>query len=503
MIKKQEKQEPPNVEDHFDEIQQNIVLVGREYLLVRPVMFAEDASTDWRDYSMEQFQSTFMSCGFSRKDARNILSRLRSDAKTMYVTSNKVFDTFPLRPAGYQYMGNIPCFVRTGWKLITPQKGSPEPVIRQILRMLGTQADIFLGWIQGAMMRQLNYQAKVTGCDELPYPPLASQTLCLCGVQGYGKTHVLLDCIISKLLGAYVTMPPTWYCGKSLFGDWMLTAPVYVTDDSVPMTSSRNRKEFATRLKSLGYPARFNCECKGKAAIDLDFPNERICLSNIEHGAIKSLPDTSTDGDKFLVLHVSGSAGWVEDYAGDVQSLDSDLRKAMPAFAYWLLNDYTIPAWAVGTESRRHAVMNLGGNRGYVARSIRKAVAGIDLASIFMSRLRKVYSNALYRDKWYTTPMLLSIIEAANEDARGIYDKDVLDDLCAECHDRWPCILARHRVGAGIEYKINNVPDFDAAMELDNNTDTIECWNQNLLTLTGLTQQELEAGNTTNKQHHH
>ena len=115
MIKKIQKTEQPNVEDHFDEIQQNIVLVGREYLLVRPVMFAEDASTDWRDYSMEQFQSTFMSCGFSRKDARNILSRLRTDAKTMYVTSNKVFDTFSLRPAGYQYMGNIPCFVRKGW----------------------------------------------------------------------------------------------------------------------------------------------------------------------------------------------------------------------------------------------------------------------------------------------------------------------------------------------------------------------------------------------------
>ena len=102
MIKKIQKTEQPNVEDHFDEIQQNIVLVGREYLLVRPVIFAEDASTDWRDYSMEQFQSTFTSCGFSRKDACNIWSRLRSDAKSMYVATNKVYDKLPLLPAGYQ-----------------------------------------------------------------------------------------------------------------------------------------------------------------------------------------------------------------------------------------------------------------------------------------------------------------------------------------------------------------------------------------------------------------
>lgn len=498
MIKKPEKKETPNVEDHFDEIQQNIVLVGREYLLVRPVMFAEDASTDWRDYSMEQFQSTFTSCGFSRKDARNILSRLRSDAKSMYVAPNKVFDKLPLHPAGYQRIDDTPCFVRTGWNIVTPQKGSPEPVIRQILRMLGTQADIFLGWLQGAMMRQRNYQAQLNGEIELPYPPLASQTLCLCGAQGNGKTHVLLSCVIRGVLGAYATIPSAWFCGKSMFGDWMLSAPVYVADDKAPMSRYSERAAFATRLKSLGYPERFSCECKGKAAIDLSFPNERICLANIENGAIKSLPDTSTDGDKFLILHVNGRAGWDVDYAGDFWDMDKKLRAAMPAFAYWLLNDYTIPAWAVGTASRRHAVMNLGGNRGYIAPGIRTAVAEIDRSGILMSRLIRVYANVNYRNHWFRIPELQVIIEESNKDVREKYSINDLQDLLLECHNRWPVLLDRRRRGNGMEYMLNTVPDIEAALSLDNNANTIECWNQNLLTLAGLTQQELEAGNTTN-----
>ena len=480
-------------EEVYSDILHNVVMIGRDYLFIRPSLFAEDASNAWREYSALQFKSTFEAIGYTKNAAEQFLCRLRTDNKSMYVSPKNVLTSYPLHSAGYQLINGTPFFIQNAWRSINPEKGSPEPVIRQLLRMFGNQTDIILGWLQGALMRQMNYRASIKGEDKLPYPPLASQTLCVCGGQGSGKTRVLLSCIIGELLGSYTAIPASWYNGNSKFGDWMLAAPVYVADDSEPLLRFKDRVAFASRLKSLGYPERFSCECKGKGAIDLTFPNERICLANIKFGAIESLPDTSIDGDKFLVLHIGGAAGWVEDYDGDFMRMDKDLRKSMPAFAHWLLNDYTIPEWAVGTASRRHAVMNLGGNRGYVAPAIRKAVAEIDRAGILMAKIRRVYYNGDCRGRWYNQSDMRAIIEAANKDAQILAQNEELSDLLRECCTRWPSILTSRRDGEGMKYKINYVPNFDAAMSISLDFDSVETWNQELLSLVGLTQQELEA----------
>lgn len=477
-------------ESLYNDMLSNVVLVGREYLYVRPVLFAEDASNEWRQYTALQFRDTTALCNFSKKFADALLSRLRTDAKAMYVSPKNVLPSYPLHKAGYQFIGDTPYFVQKDWKSITPVAGSPEPVIRQLLRMFGTQTDIVLGWLQGALMRQQNYLAQLNGEEELPYPPLASQTLCLCGGQGFGKTRVLLSCIIGELLGAYTAIPASWYNGKSKFGDWLLTAPVYVADDCEPLVGYKERVAFASRLKALGYPEKFSCECKGKGAIDLTFPNERICLANIKYGAIESLPDTSIDGDKFLVLHICGHAGCVEDYEGNFMRMDKDLRMAIPAFAYWLLHEYSIPEWAIGTATRRHAVMNLGGNLGYVAPAIKKAVAEIDKAGILMSKIRRLYLGENFRGRWFTRMELRGILEAA---APLQCHAEEFKTLLTECHKRWPHIIDKKRRGPGMEYMICNVPDFDDAMLISHADAYGECWNQELLTLVGLTQQELEA----------
>lgn len=483
----------PDIQDFFDEIRENTVLVGRQYLYVRPTLFANDASTAWREFSIEQFLATFVDLGYSMKDARSMLNRLRLDAKAMYVLPKNVFPFYPLHPEGYQRINNTPVFIQSAWKGITPKKGNPMPIIRQILRMFGKQTDIILGWLQGALMRQLNYQAQIKGAEQLPYPPLASQTLCLCGGQGFGKTRVFLSCIIREILGAYTSIPASWFSGKSQFGDWMLSAPVYTADDYLPLVGYKARVDLASRFKSLGYPERISCECKGKAAIDISFPNERICLANKENGAIEALPDTSIDGDKFLVLHICGPAGCVEDYGGDFMRMDRELRMSIPAFAHWLLNEHTIPEWAIGTGSRRHAVMNLGGNRGYVAPAIKRAVAEIDKVGLLMAKIRRLYNSRTVRGKWLSRTALRAELETTNGFMSIQCLSEEFGSLLAECHSRWPHIIEKRRVSNGVQYRICEVPDFDAAMQTSSSDDYGECWNQGLLHLTGLTQQELEA----------
>lgn len=488
----QQRKEAPKIEESFEEIRENTVIVGREYLLVRPTMFSDDASSSWREFSTPQFIATFVSLGYTKKAVNDILCRLRLDLEAMYVQSKNVLPSYPLHPEGYQRIGNTPVFIQSDWKIITPEKGDPMPVIRQILRMFGTQTDILLGWLQGALMRQLNYRAQIKGAEQLPYPPLASQTLCICGGQGYGKTRVFLSCIISELLGTYTAIPASWYSGQSQFADWMLSASVYVADDSIPLASYKDRVALASRLKSLGYPERISCECKGKAAIDISFPNERICLANMKNGAIESLPDTSIDGDKFLVLHVFGPAGCMEDYGGDFMRMDRDLRMTIPAFAHWLLNEYTIPEWAIGTASRRHAVMNLGSNRGYVAPAIKRAVAEIDKAGILMAKIRRLYYNGPVRGRWLSRTALRYALENTNGFKSIQCLSEEFESLLAECHSRWPHIIEKRRVSEGIQYRLCDVPDVDAAMQTSYADDYGERWNQDLLNLTGLTQQNLE-----------
>ena len=494
---------PLSEEQILADLKNNVVVVGREYLFVRPSFFSDDASTEWREYSFTQFRDTFSACGYSKKAANAMLSLLHMDENAMYVSHNRVFESYPLHPAGYQLIGGKPCFIRTGWNPLAPQKGSPQPVIRQILRMFGPQADIFLGWLQGALMRQLNYRAQIAG-KELPYPPLASQTLCLCGKQGCGKTRVLLSCIIAELLGSYTAIPASWYNGKSKFGDWLLAASVYVADDCEPLMGYRDRVAFASRLKSLGYPERISCECKGKASIDITFPNERICLANLKQGAIGSLPDTSVDGDKFLALYICGPAGVNADYAGNFMLMDAALRQAIPAFAYWLLNEYTIPTWALGSASRRHSVMNLGENLGYVAPQIRRATAEMDQAGILIARLRRLHANPYYsKSEWYSQSQLRQALESSNGEASMQCYSEEFTSLLNECIERWPKLIEKKRYTTGMKYRLKYSDDFDLELQNTQASDFGATYNHTLLNLVGLSQQDIEAGFTSTQNQIH
>lgn len=484
--------------DLYTEIRAKVVLVSRSHYWVHTSLFAGAPEPHiWREMTPSQFFNLISAAkGMKKSDVQTIVSRLLMDSASMIVKPSLDLPRYPLHPAGYQHINDEPYFIAKDWLPVAAVEGDPTPVIRLVLRMFRHEADLMLGWLQGAYMRQLNYAAEARGEAPL-YPPYASQTLCISGEQGTGKSQFLLRSVIAPLLGEVSAIPTAWLTAKTHFTDWMLDHLVYLSDDSSPLLSIKDRKAAATALKNLGYASRKVCECKGKGAVTVDFPNERVFLTNMAQDSLRALPDFSDDGDKFLVLHNAAPAGFEEDYAGDPRRMQEALLAAIPAFAHWLLNDYTIPAWAVGTQGNRHAVMNLGANRGYISPVIMAAVAELDAAGIFMSKLRRITmgyeSERNYCGKWLPLTKVREALESTEHGHAEYATDQELGRLLTECAERWPHLVIKKRFKQGWHYWLAQRAKWLNALSTSTENTHGAVLNPDLLTLVNMTADDLAA----------
>lgn len=480
-------------DENYSQLCEHTVVVQRKYYIVNTALWTDQGPFEWREYNRSDLDDSLLVAGFDKFASKRLLASLLADPTAKVVDQNHCMEALPLHPAGYQVIQGDPFYLKKARLPLQAVMGDPQPAIRMIVRMFHEEADLMLGWLQGAYKRQLNYVAKCRG-EEPPYQEVASQTLCLAGLQDTGKTMGLLKCIVSVLLGDYEVIPTAWLVGKSQFADWQLRAPLYVCDDAPPITSLQERRMAARMLKQLGYPDKASIECKYKGAFSISFPNERYFACNMDPQSLRALPEISeADGDKYLVLHICAPCGKVEDYGDDPGLMQKTVTESIPAFAWWLLNEYTVPEWAAGTEGTRHTVANFGPGCGYVSPEIRRVLVELNSPGILMSKLRDVYSNAWLKERYVGKPLSLGDVRKALAEAKHeelCTDKE-LGTRLTQCSTTWPKLLSKVK-NSTIRYTLLRTElwkeplDAECAVRRELNPD--------LMAAAGLTEEDLASG---------
>ena len=485
MAKKKKKVDSADVDIHLlEHLQKHIVMVQGSHFWVEVACWHDDvAPGNARMYTRTDLIAGLKAQGLSQQDASKILAEFQGAPDTRLVLPANDKDKLPLHPAGYQLIDGTPWYLQKECSPLTAVKGDCSPILREICRMFGNEAPLLLGWLKGAYSRQLNYAAEVRGM-EAPFRKVASQTLAIAGDPGTGKTHVLLDIIFVGLLGAYTNMPAAWLSGDSRFNDWALVSNIWVADDGVSLQSIQKRKDAATLLKNVGYSSKLTIECKNKAVINLAYPCERIFVVNLQDYALRALPAYEENQDKYLFLHNCAPSGLVEEWGGDYDRMKQELSAAMPAFAHFLLHEYQLPDWAV-RDTSRHMVADWG----YMSPPVLSAISEQDEAGILMARLRKLYMSPLFsyreNERYQTQEALRSAMESI-EHKPDCATSEKMGKLLAECHRRWPHLLARSVNNGYTVYKLCHHQDWENPLCLDISAMNVAVPDPKLLAAAGL-----------------
>ena len=416
----------------------------------------------WRRHTLPELRSTLRDIGYSPKTITSALTMLMRDSEAKVVSRKHYREGLPLRPAGYQMIGGKSWFLEEDSYPITPAKeGDPSPVVRACCRLLGMDTPIFLGWLKGCLESQLAYAAALRG-QESEYRQRASQTLCVVGPPNTGKTNVLIKLIVEGVLGPSSSIPAGWLSERSQFGEFMLTSPLWVADDVPAFSRAEDRKKGANRLKGAGYAGKNSVEEKHKSALDTQYPSARIILCNDDELSMRrSLIDFTETPDKVLVLHNCWDAGFLADYGGDLDKMDTSIKEAIPAFANWLLHKYHLPEWTTRTDKTpRHMVMD----GGYVSPVVYQMMAEIDDVGILMQHLVKVYNRHQdMQDAWVSQAQIL---EAINQDVAKDFSPttNMMGRTLGQCCRRWSSLLESKRTSAGTRYCMRKRPEWEDAL---------------------------------------
>ena len=405
--------------------------------------------TVWRRYSLPELRRSLALHDYPLDFIHNALARYQDDVDAKVINSAHHLDSLPLRPAGYQVIGDQEWFLDKDSSPIVPAKGDPKPVIKACCRLFGMEAPILIGWLRGCLESQLAYAAQARG-QESDYRQRASQTLCVVGPPNTGKTNVLIKLIVEGLLGQSTSIPASWFNESNYFADFMMKSPVWVADDVAAFKCQAERKRGATRLKEVAYGSKFSVESKHRASFDANYPSTRIILCNDDELSLqRSLIDYNETPDKVLILHNSGDAGFKADYGGNNDKMNSTIREAIPAFAYWLLHSYRLPKWATATEnSARHMVMD----GGYVSPHVAAALSEFDDACILMQHIADVYARDKgIADQWLSQAELL---DAIHEHVTKVYrpTSNMLGRSLAKCCERWGNLIEGKRRNQGMRF---------------------------------------------------
>lgn len=362
----------------------------------------------WRKYTSTNLVSSLREHGLDTASANSLVAQFRDSRDTRCVDPPNVYTRMPLYPAGFHADANGNAFFTSADSSpLSAAKGDPAPVVRVIQRMFSNEASLFMGWLQGAYMRQVRFAARQRDLDT-DIKPVASQTLIICGPPGTGKSRVLLKLVIGALLGAPANMTTAWLRGESHFSDFLLTSALYAADDGVKWRIAGDAEHAAAELKRLGYSISYPVERKGKPALDLALCNERVFIINTDSNSIGAMPSIEAAPDKFLVLHCTGISGQREDYDDDYDAMEKAVLNAIPALAYFLLHEYQPPAWAVKGNgfasmwSQSEAPLNMTrhtvANSGYVSPLVATAICHRQTGGVMFTRLFNLVQSQRFRD---------------------------------------------------------------------------------------------------------
>lgn len=236
---------------------------------------------------------------------------------------------------GERMVNGVRVLVTNDPVLVDPVQGNWDTLRKLLEGMFNDpsyrQLDYFYGWMQTAL-RCLRTQTRKPG-----------QVLVIAGQAECGKS--LLQTIITWMLGDRECKPYAYMTGATDFNAELFGAEHLRLDDEQGSTDMRARKAMGARVKELLFGHAQRMHAKNRDALTLD-PIWRMTVSlNEEPEALQVLPplDESLE-DKFIILRAAKKPMPMPTRTTEeTKAFATQLRGELPAFTYWLMNDFTIP----------------------------------------------------------------------------------------------------------------------------------------------------------------
>lgn len=173
---------------------------------------------------------------------------------------------------------------------------------------------------------------------------LPGRILAIAGDVGSGKSFYQHH-VITPLLGGRAADPQAYLFGDSAFNEGWTRAPHLLMEDPRTASKMHDKVELARRLKCLSVNETMAGHAKGKSEITIA-PKFRVSLSfNATPEAMRFFPPLSSDfTDKLLFIRAfKRPMPRVCETARERAAFLADLQMQLPAFAYYLLNEWKVP----------------------------------------------------------------------------------------------------------------------------------------------------------------
>lgn len=317
----------------------------------------QDAGGEWRGRKEKLFGDYLKRCGVNAvRDDKSKMSDL--DLLLLHISLNcAVAFAGPL--AGYKKglirNNGMSILVTRSFEIPVPVKGAIDIVLAVIDQQLGPcgedgidQRDFLFGWWQHSL-----------NCLIHGYKKNMGMCLTLAGTKGCGKS--LLKKLIKLSLGGRECQPYNYLSGKDNFNGEFLRCECWCVDDDQSQTDAKMRDEVASKIKKIVADETFHVRGKHVEALDIHLYRRLIMCVNDEPEKLLVLPQLTDDiVDKILILHCrkpqdeSNPMPMPVRTPQEQDAFGAALESQLPAFMWWLLNEYKIPDEMYGRFGIRH-----------------------------------------------------------------------------------------------------------------------------------------------------
>jgi hypothetical protein len=238
------------------------------------------------------------------------------------------------RKTGIREFNGTKILVTESPKLVIPEKGDWSGIRQIFERMFGPdQIDYFYSWYKRVL------KSVLSGND------MSLHFFAMCGPVNSGKTW-LQEAVISEMLGGYGS--PNQYMSEGTpFNADLFRTPHQMLSDAKGSISFEKRRAFGSFVKDIVANSGHRCHGKGEKALELDPIWVATCSCNtspIER--LRILPPLEADiRDKMIITLIT--PGKMPIDTADAEGREEFrvwTKGQLPAFAWWLLNGYSIPA---------------------------------------------------------------------------------------------------------------------------------------------------------------
>lgn len=209
----------------------------------------------------------------------------------------------------------------------------PTPKKRWVL----DQTPVFYGWLKLALEV---YHRRLAGEDVMRN----GQGLVIAGKPDGGKS-LLQQYIITPLLGGRMAKPDDFLTGSTNFNSELFASEHLAMGDSPLSTKMEDRLRFGEFIKMIVAEQWHRFHPKGKDAMIVN-PIWRLSISiNDDQDNIRSLPPVKEGvADKIHLLHVNAvDMPMPTTTLDEYRAFGRKLEEELPAFAHWLMTEWTMP----------------------------------------------------------------------------------------------------------------------------------------------------------------